>query len=133
MRMIASVVSILVVATIVLIASLRSARTIVDTQKTEPTGDIATDLMAREEAKMDTPRPVEFFVYFPDEMSANEFAQSARQEGFRAVVQERSPSWMCLCTKTLRIDRDLAASESLLRTIAASHGGNYDGWGEQVN
>ena len=90
-----------------------------------------------EEAGSDLSKPheIEFFLYFPDEASANEAAASIRGQGF--VVEVMPPmagsDWLCFATRTLvpKLE-DIVAIGREFTAIAEAHGGEYDGWGTQV-
>jgi hypothetical protein len=81
------------------------------------------------------PHGIEFFLYLPSEASANKAASQIRDHGFQAAVQPplKTAEWLCFATKTMvpelselqRIRRDF---ERLTHEL----GGNYDGWGTEV-
>ena len=81
------------------------------------------------------PHNIEFFLYLPSEAAANTAASRIREHGFQAAVKPplKTAGWLCFATKTMvpelselqRIRRDF---ERLTREL----GGNYDGWGTEV-
>jgi regulator of RNase E activity RraB len=102
----------------------------------EEQADLET-LNRLEEAGSDLSKPheIEFFLYFPDEGSANAAAESIREQGF--VVEVMPPvdgsDWLCFATKTLVPTlEDIVTIGREFNEIAEAYGGEYDGWGTMV-
>lgn len=103
---------------------------------TEEQADLET-LNRLEEAGSDLSKPheMEFFLYFPDEVSANAAAADIRKQGFAVEVwpPKDGSEWLCFATKTMvPTYEDIVAIGREFNTIAESYGGEYDGWGALV-
>ena len=86
-------------------------------------------------SNLSKPHKIEFFLYFPSEAVANEAGARAKQAGFDVDVRRaaKGPDWLCFATKTMV--PQLAALQRIRRefdALAASLGGEYDGWGTGV-
>ena len=81
------------------------------------------------------PHDIEFFIYFPQEAAAKSVASQLSQSGYRTDVRPGAGTthYLLLATKAMlpteveltRIRREFAA-------LAASNGGEYDGWGTPI-
>lgn len=77
----------------------------------------------------------EFFLYFSNETLAQQAAEEIQRKGFQVQVKRaaQGDSWLCLATKA--IVPELLLLQSIRRdfnALAASLGGDYDGWGTPV-
>ena len=93
----------------------------------------AQTLLALRNAGADLTKPTEvnFYLYFPTREAAERAADSARTPSFTAKVGEGADgkSWLC------RVSGEMVPSESAIRAastrlqaLAATLGGEYDGW-----
>lgn len=77
----------------------------------------------------------EFFLYFPDETTAERVAALIHADGFQVTVQ-RSPAadnWLCLATKTMALTHEeMTAIRGRFMLLASENHGEYDGWGTPV-
>jgi hypothetical protein len=78
---------------------------------------------------------VEFFLYFPTEVVAEQAASHIREAEFEAKVEQsaKGNDWLCLATK--KMVPELAALQKIRRdfgSLSDSLGGDYDGWGSPV-
>ena len=81
------------------------------------------------------PHEMEFFLYFPDEASANAAAADVREQGFAVEVRPAAEGtdWLCFAVKTMVPDNeDIVTIGRGFHAIAGAHGGEYDGWGAAV-
>ena len=81
------------------------------------------------------PHEMEFFLYFPDEASANAAAADIREQGFVVEVRPAAEGtdWLCFAVKTMvPAHEDVVAVGRELNAIAGAYGGEYDGWGAAV-
>lgn len=81
------------------------------------------------------PHKIEFFLYFPDHATAEQAGSRVRASGFEVEVRQaaKSPEWLCFTKKTMI--PELSALQKIRRDfgdLAASMGGQYDGWGTPV-
>lgn len=103
---------------------------------TEEQADLET-LNRLKEAGSDLSKPheMEFFMYFPDEDSANAAAADIREQGFAVEVRPAGDGseWLCFATMTMvPTYEDIVAIGREFNTVAESYGGQYDGWGTLV-
>jgi hypothetical protein len=97
-------------------------------------GDARTVEQLRQ-AGSDTSKPhaMEFFLYLPTNRAAQDVASLVRGMGYQAQVEPSKGGdsrWLCLATRSMI--PEVAALRSIRRsftTLAASNGGEYDGWG----
>ena len=81
------------------------------------------------------PHALDFFLYLPTESAAHEANAQLHEMGFRVSVgrSATNDSWLCEAHKsmvpTLAAVIDLRAR---FTALAASLGGEYDGWGTEV-
>jgi len=81
------------------------------------------------------PHNIEFFLYFPTQIIAEQAASRIRDEGFEVKVEKaaKGDTWLCFATKTMvpklpalrKIRQDFGS-------LADSLNGEYDGWGTEV-
>jgi hypothetical protein len=81
------------------------------------------------------PHKIEFFLYFPTQADAEQAELQIRHANFGAEIRRaaKGNDWLCLATKTMV--PDLPALQKIRRefnALAASLGGEYDGWGTEV-
>jgi hypothetical protein len=81
------------------------------------------------------PHSMEFYFYFPTQAGAEQAAGDLRAKGFwvktdRAAVRDQ---WLCLASRRLVPDeRTLDQWGQWFERVAATHGGEYDGWEASV-
>ena len=78
---------------------------------------------------------IEFFLYFPSQDSAEQAKNQVLTAGFQAEVKRaaQGDSWLCFATK--QIVPELVTLQKIRKgfdALAASLGGDYDGWGTPV-
>jgi hypothetical protein len=81
------------------------------------------------------PHRIDFFLYLRSQRAAEEAAQRVKGEGFDAEVTPpvKSSDWLCHATKLMVPDLGaLQEIRSDFKRLAASLGGDYDGWGTEV-
>jgi hypothetical protein len=80
------------------------------------------------------PHEVEFFLYFPTQAGAEDAAAEVTKNGFTAELQpRRGEDWPLQLTKRLKpTEEGMLVIRAELSSIAAKHGGEYDGWGSPV-
>jgi len=103
----------------------------------EPMGvddDDARVIAALKDAGSDLtkPHPIDFyFVEFPDRVSADRFAQSLRDTGWKFDVHQSpdSSDWTVIASTVMVPDAyEISLTSAKLRKIAPQYGGDYDGW-----
>ena len=80
------------------------------------------------------PRDIDFSVVFPNENSANEFANHFRVRGLAASVEltgtvEDFPWDVTVVKQMVPSHEEIGAFENSLQQVADSLGGHNDGWG----
>lgn len=80
------------------------------------------------------PHEIEFFLYFPTQAGAQAVAAEVTKKGFTAELRpEHGDTWPLQLLKRLKpTEKELLAIRAELSSIAAKHGGEYDGWGSSV-
>lgn len=81
------------------------------------------------------PHHIDFFLYLPSEASADKVASIIRTEGFagEVVPPEKDSMWLCSATKTMVPDvSELQRIRREFNGLTGELGGNYDGWGTEV-
>ena len=78
---------------------------------------------------------IEFFLYFPTQAKAEQAAQQIKASSFNVEVKQAAQGndWLCYTTKAMV--PDLVALQKIRKdfdSIAASLGGQSDGWGTGV-
>ena len=78
---------------------------------------------------------IESFLYFPTQSVAEHAAPQVKAAGFDVQVKPaaKGTDWLCYATK--KMVPDLAALQKIrvdFNSLAASLGGQYDGWGTEV-
>jgi regulator of RNase E activity RraB len=94
------------------------------------------DLRVLEELKkrgmdLGQPRAVEHFLYFPSGESAHAAAWRLPSQGYSVRVEDRRDfnKWALLANIESDVTAETITSQrSFLTTVAAEHGGEYDGW-----
>lgn len=81
------------------------------------------------------PHSIEFFLYFPTAVTAEQAASHIRKGDFEVNVKkaEKGSEWLCFATKTMV--PELAAFQRIrtdFNSLSNSLGGEYDGWGTPV-
>ncbi len=101
-----------------------------------PIGSIEGDLqvlaqLRKAGADLTKPTEVNYYMYFPDSVTADHAADSTRTLTWEAEVRsgQGRTQWLCLATTTMVPDR-VAILEATKRfvSITKSLGGDYDGW-----
>ena len=95
------------------------------------------DVLRRMEAKGDTltrPRIIDFNVVFPDQASAEQFAENFREQGYGVSVEDSETEedfpWDVVVKRNMiPSHREIGDFEALLQGIAGPLGGHNDGWG----
>lgn len=68
------------------------------------------------------------YLYFPKESTASTVANRLKDAGYAVEVRESPPQWLVLARHELPDQAALEASGTDLERLAASEGGEYDGW-----
>jgi Regulator of ribonuclease activity B len=91
--------------------------------------------LKKADSDLSKPHKIEFFLYFPTQVSAEQAAPLIRDEGFEVETRQaaKGTDWICLATKTM-IPKlsDLQQIRRDFDKLSASFGGDYDGWGTPV-
>jgi hypothetical protein len=76
---------------------------------------------------------VDFYLYFPQEDDAEKAAETLRVEGYAVVTRlgADETNWLALASRQVA-DTELGAAEERLEQLAASLGGEYDGYERPV-
>jgi hypothetical protein len=93
------------------------------------------DELARAGSDLTREHTVEFYLYFPTEASAESVALVLKGEGFDTDVHriDQEPSWTLLASRRMKPEMAaLRAARDRFSALVAEHGGEYDGWGTQV-
>src|SRR5262249_56742243 len=83
---------------------------------------------------MSQPHPVEFYLYFADQPSAEAACRELSREGFGARVTKSAPGkpaaqWLCLASRLLvPTEATIAEASRRLEGVTARNHGDYDGW-----
>lgn len=86
-------------------------------------------------SNLSKPHAIEFFLYFPTQSAAERAANRIREMGFSPDVRRAAQvdSWLCFATKEMIPSQNaLESIRSDFSSLAASLGGDYDGWGTPV-
>lgn len=81
------------------------------------------------------PHNIEFFLYFPNQESANESANRIELKGFKVEVKNvaTGSEWLCFATKKMIPSlENLQETRIYFEDISTSLGGVYDGWGTEI-
>jgi hypothetical protein len=123
----------LIVAIAVFLLSRRSP-----TQQVFPAADndsLTLEQLERAGSDLSRPHEAEFFLYLPTEVAARAIADQFVLVGFAPDVHP-SPTgsdWSCVLRKSMVLSRDtLGQLRREFVEAAAVHGGEYDGWGAEV-
>jgi regulator of RNase E activity RraB len=103
-------------------------------KKTDPDAAVLAQLK-KAGSDLSKPHQIEFFLYFQTESLAQQAALEIREKRFSVEVKRaaQGDNWLCFATKA--IVPDLTALQDIRRQfneLAASKGGEYDGWGTAV-
>lgn len=93
------------------------------------------DELARAGSDLTHEHLIEFYLYFPTEAAAAGCATILAQEGFATQVSqaEGKKDWTLLASRRMRPElAPLRAVRDRLTALVAEHGGEYDGWGTEV-
>jgi hypothetical protein len=78
-------------------------------------------------------RPIDFSHVFPDQASADAFAQAAKREGFSTLVEEEKREedpWDVTASKDMIPNcENITRNEERLHALAQTYQGRADGWG----
>ncbi len=77
------------------------------------------------------PHPIDFYLYFENEVSANRAGAELELRGFSCEIQRSigDSNWLCLARKDIiPQENTLLSIRVLLEEIARKHLGKYDGW-----
>lgn len=77
-------------------------------------------------------RLIDFSHVFPDQTSADAFAQAAKREGFATLVEkvEREDQWDVTASKDMIPNcKNITDTEERLHALAQTYQGRADGWG----
>ena len=86
-------------------------------------------------SNLSLPHSIEHFLYFPEEAAAREVASALAAEGYRAEARPGADGkdWLVLASHTVvPSPRQVATNTLRMEKLAASFGGEYDGWGAGV-
>jgi len=86
-------------------------------------------------SNLSLPHKIEFFLYFPTQQAAEESASKVVSKGFQVEVKNAATGseWLCLATKKMIPSlQNLQEIRVYFDKLTASLGGNYDGWGTEV-
>ncbi|NMG35841.1 hypothetical protein GRF61_15445 [Azoarcus sp. TTM-91] len=80
------------------------------------------------------PHSIEFFLYFPSEKAAKAAARELKGFASKEVSPaDEGPEWLLLLSRQMKpIEKDLVSLRATFESLAARHGGEYDGWGSPV-
>lgn len=81
------------------------------------------------------PHDIEFFIYFPKEVSANECAKEVTVgvDNVKVQLGADKKNWLSFATKRMVPEHDkLVALRKQFNEIARKRNGVYDGWGTEV-
>jgi hypothetical protein len=82
-------------------------------------------------ADLTVPTEVNFYLYFPTRAAAEQAAVSAGTSELVATVQPAATgdTWLCFVTGTIApTESNIRSATTRLSALAASLGGEYDGW-----
>ncbi len=91
--------------------------------------------LARAGSNLGKQHEMEFFLYLPDRVAAEEVAKQLTNEGFQVEVRaaETPPEFLCLATRSMSPELgELQRLRRYLTAVAESRDGAYDGWGATV-
>lgn len=86
-------------------------------------------------SNLSKPHSIEFFLYFPSREAADRVAAKMVAAGFGAKIDHaaKGTSWGILGTKTMvPVEGDLVSIRQQLNAWSKAEGGEYDGWGTEV-
>jgi hypothetical protein len=101
-----------------------------------PDKDAATlEQLVTAGSDLSRPHTPEFFLYLPTEASAQAVAARYTAVGFIADVHHapKGSDWSCVLKKAMVLTPDtLRQLRREFTEVAAAHGGEYEGWGAEV-
>ncbi len=86
-------------------------------------------------SNLSKPHNIEFFIYFPTKSTAEEFAAQIEAKGFQVEVKSaaKGNEWLCFATKNLIPELETLQEIRIhFDKLAESLGGEYDGWGTEI-
>jgi hypothetical protein len=124
------------VAIILVVRTRRGNEPSTTTQATAAIGSLEADqqtLRALRDAGANLTKPTEvnFYLYFHERAAADSAAAQAGTQELTASVQRAADNsaWLCLVTGTIvPSETAIRQASSRLQAVAATHGGEYDGW-----
>lgn len=103
----------------------------------------ALQRLAESGSDLTQPMEIDFHIAFPDETSAEAFADVASISGYRTEIyfdddiedaENADEPWTCQCSKVMIANlENLQASQIQLNQLAQPQGGYVDGWGSYGN
>ena len=94
------------------------------------------EALVRAGADLDRLLTVDHFVYVATEREARDAAAQLSKHGFAISTDEREDGgqWVVIATRQeLLSPSTIADLRNLMTSCAVRHGGDYDGWGAEVN
>ena len=105
-------------------------------EDTKPDLDEATLIQLKSAgSNLSKPHSLDFFLYFPDQSTADSAAARIRKLGFAVKVEKSTTGteWLCYSTRIMVPDlHELQMIRIDFNQLAAPLRGNYDGWGTEV-
>jgi hypothetical protein len=90
---------------------------------------LVLDHLARLGTDPALPRECRHYLYLPGELGARAVAQSLLADGWDAEVEDTSVGWLVTATTWTRLTEEVVrTTRTRLQSLAADHGGEYDGW-----
>jgi len=97
--------------------------------------EVTLNQLAKAGSDLSQPHLPEFFLYLPTEEDARAVAARFTAMGFSADVHAaaRGSDWSCVLKKSMVLTPDtLRQLRREFTEVASAHGGEYDGWGAEV-
>jgi hypothetical protein len=80
------------------------------------------------------PHGVRHFIYMPDRPGAEEVSDALTRENWHTSVEEEDGVWLVVAARSQPLLEPLVRkTRTRLETLAAEHGGQYDGWEVDAN
>ena len=101
----------------------------------EPTADEKTLTQLREAGSdLSKPHEIDHWLYFPAQAPAQAVAKELAAKGFSSVSVAKSKNeWQVKAhNRMVPSSAAVASTTKILESLAAKHGGEYDGWETQV-
>ena len=102
--------------------------------KADPDAEVLRNLK-KAGSDLSKPHKIEFFLYFHEPTLAHEAANRIETLGFETHVRSaaQGPDWLCFAVRTMVPTLEgLQKIRGDFNALAASLGGEYDGWGTGV-